>query len=251
MPDETGPSFFQRLLKRENAPPWSAVTALLFVAANVGLWLASLLVVSMLTGEIEGLLPSPRTLSLAQLLMSAVVALGISRWTRALLGTDWQAALRLSQPDAANTQLVIFLVGLGAAWTIDLVGAVVRLKGGEIVPPMLAGLQTPDAPTQILTGIVALVAAPLAEGLVFGALLYAGLTRVFADNRVVIVVAALIYTIVTLLLSPAPAAWYGLIQPFVMALVLFGVRAYYQSARAWIIARAGFGLFFIMAALFL
>lgn len=251
MPDEHESNAVHRLLVRENPPPWSAATALLFVGAYIGLWLASLLIVSMLTGEIEGLLPSARTLALALLVSSAAAALGIVQWTRALLGADWRGALRLTGPSQRNTQLVIFLVGLGAAWALDLTGALLRLKGGEIVPPLLAGLQASDAVTQILAGIVALAAAPLAEGLVFGALLYAGLTRVFADNRVVIVVAALAYTIVTLLLSPAPATWYGLVQPFAMGLVLFGVRAYYQSARAWIIARAGFGLFFIMAALFL
>ncbi|MCC7206995.1 MAG: hypothetical protein IT323_06790 [Anaerolineae bacterium] len=251
MQNESGPRFMRRLLLRENTPPWGAGTALLFVAAYIGLWLASLLIVSMLTGEIEGRMPSPRTLALTMLAASLVAALGIVQWMRRRLGPDWFRALRLAQPSRRNTQIVIFLVGLGAAWALDLVGAVLRLKGGEIVPPLLAGLETPDIAAQLLAALVALIAAPLAEGLVFGALLYGGLARVFADNRVVIVVASLVYTMVALLLSPAPATWYGLIQPFSMALILFSVRAYYQSARAWTIARAGFGLFFIMAAIFL
>lgn len=251
MPDETAPRFIRRLILRENPPPWGAAAGLLFVGVYIGLWLASLLVVSMLTGEIEGVRPSPRTLALTLLLTSALAALGVAQWARRLAGPDWFGALRLSQPSERNTQIALFLVGLGAAWALDLAGALLRLKGGEIAPPLLAGLESPDALAQVLAGTVALVAAPLAEGLVFGGLLYTGLTRAFADNRALIVVSALVYTMTALLLSPAPAAWYGLIQPFVMGLILFAVRAYYQSTRAWIIARAGFGLFFIMAAIFL
>lgn len=251
MQSERRQNLFSRLAARENIPPWTAVTALLFVGAYIGVWLASLLVVSMLTGEIEGLRPSPRSLALALLVSGLVTVLGVVQWLRARFGTDWPMILRLRGPAQRNTQLVIFLVGLGTAWALDLAGAVLRLKGGEIVPPVLSGLQVPDATAQLLALVAAVITGPLVEGLVFGGLLYAGLTRVFADNRVLILAAALVYTIVIMLLSPAPATWYGLVQPFVMALALFGARAYYQSTRAFIIARAAFGLFFVLAAVFL
>ena len=245
------PSLFRRLLSRESLPPWQASTGLIFVAAYVGIWLASVSILSILTGEIEGRVPSPRTLALSALLCGVVASAGVVQWARARIGAGWPRALRLDAPSQRNTLLVIFLLGLGLAWAFDLGGALLRLKEGQVVPPVLEALRTPDAVGIIVAALVALVVHPGAEALIFGAILYAGLTRVFSDNRVVVVTGAFIYTIVSLLISPLPLTWYALTQPLLMALVMFSVRAYYQSARAVFVVRSAFGVFFMMAALFL
>jgi membrane protease YdiL (CAAX protease family) len=244
-------SLIKRLLARESLPPWRISAGLVFVAAYVAIWIASLSILSILTGEIEGLVPSPRTLALSALLSGIVITVGVIQWARARYGAGWMEPLRLAAPLPRNTLLVIFLIGLGLAWTFDLGGAVLRLKEGQVVPPVLEALRTPDAAGIIVAALVALVVHPAAEALIFGAILYTSLTRVFSDNRAVIVTGAFIYAIFSLLISPLPLTWYALTQPLLMALVMFSVRAYYQSARAVFVMRAAFGVFFIMAALFL
>lgn len=61
---------------------------------------------------------------------------------------------------------------------------------------------------------------------------------------------ALLALVVSLIISASPGIWYALIQPFFMALIVSGVRAYTQSARAAVVARIAFGVFFVLIALF-
>jgi hypothetical protein len=102
----------------------------------------------------------------------------------------------------------------------------------------------------VLGVLLAVVFQPVADGLLFGGLVYPSVARISGDNRIGIVAVALLYMLVALLTSSAQGQWYALIQPFCMMLVVLSVRAYTQSVRAAIVARAAFGVFFVLAALF-
>ncbi len=261
-----------RLRAVEPFAPWQTETALLFTLLVVVLWIATLSIVSTATGEINTSSPSTRALALSGLGSGLVTIIGVVQWARRAAwangpkGQYWRDALRLSRTFSRNTILLIFLMCLGLAFAIDLLGILLKLKEGQIVPVVLGPLCRPDSviPVAGLTAtacqpepvsfvialVLALVIQPIAEGLVFFAILTPSMNRVFpGDSRIGALVVALIYMGVSLVLSASPGAWYSLIQPFFMTLIVGLVRAYYQSARAAIIARIGFGAFFVVAAL--
>jgi hypothetical protein len=246
-------TFMKRLTTLEPAPPWSLGTALIFVGAYVVLWIAALSFVSVNTGEINGQLPSPRTLAFSALLSGMVTTVGTISWVRRIGRTYDRSVvelLRLLEPSRRNTLVAIGLLTLGVAFTIDLIGALLRLKGGQIVPPVLEALRVPDGTGLVLAIIVAVVIQPAAEGLVFCGVLFPMMARFFFDNRIAILVTAAVYAGASVILAAGPGAWYALIQPFLMMLMVAAVRAYYKSTRAAILARGIFGVFFVMAALF-
>jgi hypothetical protein len=57
-----------------------------------------------------------------------------------------------------------------------------------------------------------------------------------------------VYVIASVIvLAAGSGVWYSLIQPFIMAMVMVLVRAYTQSTQSAIVARAMFGLFFVIS----
>jgi membrane protease YdiL (CAAX protease family) len=243
-------TILNRLRAREQASPWTVGLALALVVAYVVMWIAALSVVSILTGEVNASLPSNRTLALSALLSGLVVIVGVVQWARRRYAGQWTAVLRLREPSQRNVLLLVVLLSLGLAWAFDLAGAVLRLKGGQVVPPVLDSLREPDVFAWLVAALVALIIQPVAESLIFSGILYPALARIFSDNRVTITMVSLIYMLVSLVLSAAPGQWYMMFQPLFMALVVNSLRAYYHSTRAAILARMAFGLFFVLAALF-
>jgi len=261
-----------RLRAVEPFPIWQTQTALFFVALYVVLWIATLSIVSTVTGEINTYAPSTRNLALSGLGCGMVIIIGVVQWARRApwangpQGQYWMDVLRLGRPLPRNTMLAIILLSLGLAFTIDLAGIILKAKEGQIVPAVLGPLCRPDSVVPVpglpatacqpefvsfaITLVLALVVQPIAEGLIFFAILFPAMNRVFpGDSRITALVTAFIYMGLSLVLSASPGAWYSLIQPFCMALVIGLVRSYYQSSRAAILARIGFGLFFVLAAL--
>jgi membrane protease YdiL (CAAX protease family) len=242
------PSFMRRLQAQETPPPWSLLTGLAFVAAYMVLLIAGQTVAITLSGSRFDA-PSPGALSVGALLGSLVEAGGIIQWARRRLPAPWIERLRL-RPGLGPPLFAIVLIGLGAAWAIDLVGVLLKLKGDEVVPPVLAALSGPIGVSWILAAILAVVGQPLAEGLVFNGVLYPALAHALRNNLLASVVIAVIYAAVSAaFLSTGAGTWYAVIQPFLMALVVSLIRAYTQSTQSAIVARALFGLFFVLAAL--
>ncbi len=239
-----------RLRATETPPAWRLGSALAFVLAYVLFSVVWLLSVSVLSDEAQSGAPSTRTLTLSALLTAIVLSVGIAQWVRQKFGENWLKVLRLLTPSRPAALLAILLFGLGMAWAIDLGGVLLRLKAGQIVPPTLEVLRSGEPVGFLLGVLLAIVFQPIVEGLIFGGLLYPTVARIRSDNRVGILGSALLYTLVALLTSSAQGQWYALIQPFCMALVVLSVRAYTQSVRAAIVARAAFGVFFVLAALF-
>lgn len=243
-------SLWARLAVRESAPSWLLSSGLGFVSAYVVFTMLLLFSVSILTGEVDGRLPTPATLAISAILACVVTTIGVYQWARQRFGADWQSALRVALPKRAAALLAIFLFGLGMAGLLDLLGRVTRLTGGQIVPPILSGLRSTDAATFIFALMLAVVFQPIAEGLIYQGVLYPVLSKQTGDNRIAMLILALLALVVSLIISASPGGWYALIQPFFMALIVSGVRAYTQSARAAIVVRMAFGVFFVLIALF-
>ncbi len=241
-------SILSRIQAPETPPGWSLMMALFFLAAFVVLWIAGQIVGVTLSGDLLTA-PGAGTLAFGALLGCVVTSFGIVQWAQRRVQGGWLAALRLFQPPDPPVFLVV-LVGLGAAWTIDLAGIVLKAKGDQLVPPILAALVGPIGPSWVAAALLAIVVEPLAEGLVFAGILYPVVAQEVKNNVLASVIVAAVYTIVTLtILAGGASPWYVVIQPFLMALVMLLVRAYSQSTQSAIVARALFGLFFVLSAL--
>jgi membrane protease YdiL (CAAX protease family) len=145
---------------------------------------------------------------------------------------------------------VVVLIGLGSAWAVDLIGILLRLKTDQIVPPILNTLRQPISVTWVVVAIFAILVQPIAEGLVFGGVLFPALARDLRNNLFASLIAALVYALVNAAILTGGTAdpWYGLLQPFLMMLVVVLVRVYAQSTQSAIVTRAFFGVFFVLAA---
>ncbi len=243
-------SFMARLRAAEPPSPWQLSSGIVFMVAYVLFSIVWLLSVSVLADEAQSGAPSPRTLTLSALLTAIVITLGIGQWARRRFGENWLKVLRLLSPSRPSALLAVLMFCLGIAWAIDLVGRLLNLTAGQIVPPTLEVLRGGEPLGFLLGVLLAVVFQPVAEGLLFGGVLYPSVARVGGDNRIGIVGGALLYMLVALLTSGAQGQWYALIQPFFMMLVVLSARAYAQSTRTAIVARAAFGVFFVLAALF-
>ena len=242
------PSFRGRLLARETHPPWSLATGLFFVAVYVVLIVAGQALAVTLSGVGFDAL-TPGTLALGTFLGCLVMAGGILQWARRRWPDRWIDALHL-RPSLHPPVFAVVLIGLGAAWAIDLIGVLLKIKAEDVVPPLLSALVGPVGISWAVAALLAVVVQPLAEGLVFGGIVYPSLARDLKNNIVASVVTAAIYAAISLgFLATGTNSWYALIQPFLMMLVVTLIRTYTQSTQSAIVARALFGLFFVLAAL--
>ncbi len=259
---QTGPSkqakqpLMQRIMERETAPEWSLGLAIFFMVAYLVLWVAGQFAVVTLGAGLPAPDDSNYALALSgalvigALIASLAVILGVMQWARRRSSARWIDALGLQQPRNPSVFLVI-LVGLAAAWTIDLIGVLLRLKSDQIIPPSLAALQQPIGVVWVVAAIFAIVIQPLAEGLVFSGILYPALARDVGNNLWACLLVAVIYAVANaaILAGGTGGAWFALLQPFLMALVVALVRAYSKSTYSAIVTRAVFGLFFVLAAI--
>jgi membrane protease YdiL (CAAX protease family) len=242
------PSFSARITRPEPAPEWSAVLAVFFFIAFLILWIAGQALVLTVGGESFNVF-TPGTLVGGAAIACIIIALTVIQWARRRFGPNWITTLRLRQP-ATPPVFVIVLVGLGAAWAIDLVGVLTSLKADQIVPPVLEALREPIGAAWVIAAIFAVVIQPLAEGLVFVGIIYPILTKMLRNNWFAAAAVAAIYTFANaVIFNPVGGVWFLLIQPFLMMFVVTLVRAYTQSTQSAIVARALFGLFFVLAAL--
>lgn len=238
----------QRLQRRENPPGWPTVTAGFFTISYTVLFIVGQIIVVTVSGS-SYLTPTPGVLVSGALLGSLVCVAGIIAWARRRQPTTWIEALRL-RPGIHPPIFAVVLIGLGAAWGIDLIGVLLNLKGDQVLPAMLDALRSPVGVTWIGAALLAVIVQPAAEGFVFAGLLYPALAHDFRNNFLAILVIAVIYTALSaVIFSTGSGLWFPLIQPFLMILVMLLVRVYSQSTQSAIVARALFGLFFVLAGL--
>ena len=228
------------------APPWSLLSALISAAVLliclvvVGPALASLLLGS---GEIT---PSLLMLSWALGMGLCLVYTGVSRRSSA---ESW-TALRLG-PGHLPRPLML-LLGAAIALALDLV---VNLASGQFLPvPEIYGFQSGGAASLLLAALLLIILQPLAESLVFQAILLPSLRWRLGPWLGVFVASALYVAMHLLVFWSAYAeiydqTWHGLVYPALLALAFNLLRVYTASSSAVIIARMSAGLMFLLTAL--
>ncbi len=238
----------QRLQRLESPPAWPTITAFFFTLAYTVLFIAGQIIAATVGGGSYAA-PTPGILVAGALLGCLAATGGIFVWARRLQPTTWIAGLRL-RAGLHPPVFAVVLIGLGAAWGIDLIGVLLQLKGDQVIPALYDALRSPIGATWIATALLAVVVQPIAEGLVFAGLLYPALARDFRNNLLGVLAAVVIYTALSVAVFwTGTGIWFPLIQPFLMVLTMLLVRVYSQSTQSAMVARALFGLFFVLAGL--
>ena len=247
-PDRREMSLMQKLSRPEAAPPpWSiiaaAITALVILVNLI--WVGPAMS-SLLLGSAE---PTPFLLMLGWTLglaLTLAYALVNRRSSRA----SWQA-LRLHRGFLPSQ--IALLVGVAIALGVNLA---VSLASGQFLPiPEIYGFQTQGLAGAVTAALLLIVAQPLAESLVFQAVLLPSLRSTVGPWGGVVITSAL-FTLLryAVFFSPYQAAyssalWYGIAYPLLTGFAFCLLKVYTDSSRAVIIGRVGAGLVFLMTAL--
>lgn len=233
-------------LPEHAAPAWSLLSAVLTaVALLICLIMVGPALASLLLGS-QKITPFLLMLSWALGMALCLVFVWVNRRGSA---ESW-AALRLG-PGHLPRPLVL-LLGVAIALAVDLV---VNLGGGVFQSvPEIYGFQSYGAASLILAALLLILLQPLAESLVFQAILLPSLRWRLGPWPGVIVTSALFVVLHLLVFWAAYAdkydlIWHGLVYPALTGLAFCLLRVYTGSSSSVIIARMGAGLMFYLTAL--
>lgn len=228
------------------APPWSPLSAALTA-------LVLLICLTVVGPALASLLLGSQTITPILLMLSWALGLGLAivfaLVNRRSSHESW-AALRLI-PGHLPRPLVL-LLGVAIALALDLV---VSLASGCFLPvPEVYGFQLYGAAGLILAALLLILLQPLAESLVFQAILLPSLRRRLGPWPGVIATSALTVALHLLVFWSAYAdkydlTWRGLVFPALIGLAFCLLRVYTGSSSAVIIARMAAGLMFFLTAL--
>ena len=226
-------------------PPWSLLGAgqTLFAMFICLIVIGPALVAIITRGEVN--LPSEFTLSWAIGMALTVVFVLVSRRSSV---ESWRA-LRLARGELPIP--LVLLVGIAFALAIDLA---VSLASGAFWPvPQIWYFQARGIQGLLQALFLAVVLQPLAETLVFQAVLLPRMRWSFGTWRGVMATAAA-YTILynLVFIPPYPfydVFWHGIIFPVCISTLFSLLRIYTRSTSAVIFARMGAGLIFLLTAL--
>ncbi|MCY4062800.1 MAG: CPBP family glutamic-type intramembrane protease [Chloroflexi bacterium] len=232
-------------LPEETEPPWSLLSAGLTVFAMfICLTVIGPALVAIITrGDVN--LPSEFTLSWAIGMALTVVFALVSRRSSI---ESWRA-LRLARGELPLP--LALLVGIAFGLAVDLT---VSLSSGAFWPvPQIWYFQARGVQGLLQALLLVVVLQPLAEALVFQAVLLPRMRWSFGPWRGVVATAAA-YTVLYGLVFIPPYSfynvfWHGIIFPVSIGLFFSMLRIYTGSTSAVIIARMGAGLIFLLTAL--
>ena len=246
-PDRRDMSLMQKLSLPEEAPPWSLITAALTaLVALVNLIWVGPAMSSLLLGSAE---PTPFLLMLGWTLGLALT-LAYTLVNRRSSRESWQA-LRLHR--GFLPPQIALLVGVAIALAVDLA---ISLASGQFLPvPEIYGFQARGLAGAVIAALLLVVTQPLAESLVFQAVILPSLRARFGPWGGVVITSVL-FTLLhyAVFFSPyqdfyASALWHGIAYPLLTGLAFCLLKVYTNSSRAVIIGRVGTGLVFLMTAL--
>ena len=233
-------------LPEASAPPWSLLSAALTVFVMliflvvVGPALASLLLGSDLITPF--LLTLSWTLGMALTILFVLV-------NRRSTPESWRAVLL--RRGLLPTPIAL-LLGVAIALAIDLI---ISLGSGQFLPlPEIFGFQSQGSTSIFLAALLLILLQPLAESLVFQAVMLPALRWKLGPWGGVFATSAL-FTVLHLLVFSAAyreaydSLWYGIIYPALTGCGFCLLRVYSQSSGAVIISRMGAGLIFFLTAL--
>ncbi|MCY4465937.1 MAG: CPBP family intramembrane metalloprotease [Chloroflexi bacterium] len=239
-------SLRQKLAIVEEPPPWGLPSATL---ALLALFLCLTVVGPALASIVLGSAnPSPALLmlswTLGMILCSAFVLV-----SRRSSPASWKA-LRLRRGKQPLALAMLFGVAIGL--TLDLL---IGLLGGRFLPmPTIFGLPEAGAEMIILGALLAVLVQPIAETLVFQALLLPALrSRLGAWAGVIITSALMTLLHLLVFVAALPDAyqllWHGIVLPAALAFAFCLLRVLADSSLAVILGRMGAGMIFLLTAL--
>ena len=246
-PDRREMSLMQKLSRPEAPPPWSIIAAALTaVVILVNLIWVGPAMSSLLLGSAE---PTPFLLMLGWT-FGLALTLAYVLVNRRSSRESWQA-LRLHR--GFLPPQIALLVGVAIALGVNLA---VSLASGQFLPiPEIYGFQAQDLAGAVLAALLLVAAQPLAESLVFQAVLLPSLRSTVGPWGGVIITSAL-FTLLhyAVFFSPYQAAysnalWYGIAYPLLTGFAFCLLKVYTDSSRAVIIGRVGAGLVSLLTAL--
>ena len=232
-------------LPEASGPPWSLPSAALTVVAMF----ICLAIVGPSTVAIFA--ASPR-LTPAELIASWSIGMALTSLfvvvSRRASHASW-AALRLTPGELALPLAPI--IGFAIGLTIDLIA---NLSAGRFLPQsQIWALQAGDASSLILTALLLVVLQPLAETLVFQAVLlprlrwrlgpWLGLVATAA------VYASLHYLIFFQTADSIHLRWHGMALPMLLGIAFCLLKVFSQSSLVALVGRVGAGLGFFLTAL--
>ena len=233
-------------LPEDAAPPWSLLSAALTAAV--------LLICLIVVGPaLASLLLGSQEITPFLLMLSWALGMGLCLvfvWVNRRSSAESWAALRLD-PGHLPRPLVL-LLGVAIALTIDLI---TNLASGQFLPvPEIFGFYSQGTASLILAALLLILLQPLAESLVFQAILLPSLRWRLGPWPGVFITSALFVALHLLVFWAAYAAtydlaWHGIIYPALTGLAFSLLRVYTASSSAVIIARMGAGLMFFLTAL--
>lgn len=246
-PDRRDMSLMQKLSRPETAPPWSIIAAAITaVVILVNLIWVGPAMSSLLLGSAE---PTPFLLMLGWT-FGLALTLTYVLVNRRSSPASWQA-LRLNR--GFLPPQIALLVGVAIALGVNLA---VSLASGQFLPiPEIYGFQARGLAGAVLAALLLVAAQPLAESLVFQAVLLPSLRSTVGPWGGVIITSAL-FTLLhyAVFFSPYQAAynsalWYGIAYPLLTGFAFCLLKVYTDSSRAVIIGRVGAGLVSLLTAL--
>ena len=232
-------------LPEAGPPPWSLAMALL----SVGAMLLCLIIigptVASLRSPSQALTPATLTLSYAiGMTLTIVFALVSRRGSQ----SSWQA-LALSGGHLPASMALFIGIAIGLA--LDLL---VSLLSGSFLPmPQIWGFREGGLAGVMLAASLLIIIQPLAETLIFQAILLPSLRWRLGPWRG-LVITALIYALLHQLVFMAAYShyhplWHGLALPLGIGVLFSLLKVYAGSSRAALLGRVGAGLVFMLTAL--
>ncbi len=228
------------------APPWSLLSA----ALAVGSLLVCLIVIG---PALASLLLGSDSISPSLLLLSWVLGLalgsGLVLVNRRGNVASWQALRwgrgRLPLP-------ITLLIGVASALAIDLL---VSLASGQFLPvPEIYGFHTNGATGLALAALLLILLQPLAETVVFQAVLLPTLRWRLGAWRGLFATCAIYTALHLLVFSAAHGAaydifWYGIVYPALLCFAFSCLKVGAGASGAVFIGRLGAGFIFLLTAL--
>ena len=233
-------------LPEASAPPWSLLSALL----TPFVMLISLIVIgpalaSFILGD-EQITPWLLMLSWTFGMAVTIVFVVVNRRSS---DESWRA-LRLQRGELPLPIALLFCVAIALA--IDLI---VSLGSGQFLPvPEIFGFQSGGASSLIVAVLLLILLQPLAETLVFQAVMLPSLRWTLGPWGGVIATTALYTAIHSLVFSAAQgtsydAFWFGIVYPALTGVAFCLFKVYTASSSAVLIGRMAAGLIFFLTAL--
>lgn len=240
-------SMMQKLsLEESAAPPWSLSSALTSpIAMLVGLIVLGPTLASLLLGS-QDLTPTLLMVGWAIGLAAAAAFVVVNRRSSA---ESWMS-LRLQRGHLPLPMGLLF--GVAIALSIDLI---IGLASGQFLPvPEIFGFHTEGMSSVFVAALLLVVLQPIAETLVFQALVLPSLRWRLGPWRGLIAT-CLLYNLLHALVYFAPyqatyaAFWHGLAYPLLLCLTFSLLKIYSDSSLTVLIARISAGAVFLLTAL--